>query len=77
LYPLKKRRSVKKSDRGTHEPSESSEEDKEEEGWIDTLVEGILESKNYRNREENIMKFLKEYLSVKIYNMEYYSKKEK
>jgi hypothetical protein len=65
------RESIWESDEDSDSESErDSDEDKEEEGWIDTLVETIIESKDYRKREENIMNFLKEYLFVRILNME-------
>jgi hypothetical protein len=52
------------------ESEQDSDEDKEEEGWINTLVETIIEPKDYRNREERIINFLRECLFVRIYNME-------
>jgi hypothetical protein len=69
--PARKRRSEEAEQRESiWESDEDSDEDKEEEGWIDTLVEVIIEPKNYRKRDENIINFLKEYLFVRIYNME-------
>jgi hypothetical protein len=94
LYPLKKRRGVKKcapidreatkqresiweSDEDSDSESERDSEKDEEEGWINTLVEGIIEPKNYRKRKENIINFLREYLFVRIHNMEYSFEKRK
>jgi hypothetical protein len=67
----KQRESMWESDEDSDlESEQDSDEDKEEEGWIDTLVETIIEPKDYRKREENIINFLREYLFVRIYNME-------
>jgi starvation-inducible outer membrane lipoprotein len=71
-----KQREQREQRESDSENERDSEED-EEESWIDMLLEGIIEPKNYREREDNIMKFLKEYLSVKIYNMEYSFRKRK
>jgi hypothetical protein len=65
------RESIWESDENSESESEQdSDEDKEEEGWIDRLVETIIELKDYRKREEKIINFLREYLFVRIYNME-------
>jgi hypothetical protein len=70
--------SMWESDESNDSESERDrDEDKEEEGWIDTLVEAIMEPKDYRKREEKIMDFLKEYLFVRIHNMEYSFEKRK
>jgi hypothetical protein len=57
------------SDESSESESEQDSDEDKEEGWIDTLVETIIEPKDYQNREERIINFLKEYLFVRIYNM--------
>jgi D-lyxose ketol-isomerase len=59
------------------ESEQESKEEDEEESWIDMLVQGIIEPNNYRKRQENIMNFLREYLNVKIFNMEHSFQKTK
>jgi hypothetical protein len=54
-----------------------SEEEEDEERWIDTLIKGIVEPDNYQVRQQNIMIFLREYVSVKIFNMKQSFKKTK
>jgi hypothetical protein len=74
---VKQRESIWESDEDSDSESERDSEEDEEESWIDTLVERIIEPDNYRKREENTMNFLREYLNVKIFNMEHSFKKRK
>jgi hypothetical protein len=67
----KKRESKWESDESSEsESEEDSDEEKEEEEWIDTLVEKIMESKDFREREERLINFLKGCLTIWILNME-------
>jgi RNA processing factor Prp31 len=58
------------SDESSESESEQDSDEDKEEGWIDTLVETIIEPKDYRNREERIINFLRECLFARIYNVE-------
>jgi hypothetical protein len=51
-------------------PQLDEEAESDEEEWIDTLVEKIIEPKDFREREERIINFLKGSLTIWIYNME-------
>jgi hypothetical protein len=53
----------------SNESSESESED-EENRWVDILVEKIIEPKDHKNREEEIMDFLVSWIDCRIYNME-------
>jgi hypothetical protein len=48
-----------------------------EERWIDILAKRIVESKDHRSREEEILNFLVEWLHTTICNMEYSSRRKR
>jgi hypothetical protein len=48
-----------------------------EERWIDILAKRIVESKDHRSREEEILNFLAEWLHTTICNMEYSSRRKR
>jgi hypothetical protein len=62
--------SIWESDESSESESEQDSDEDKEEGWIDRLVETIIELKDYRKREEKIINFLRECLFARIYNME-------
>jgi hypothetical protein len=53
-----------------NDESSESESEEEEKKWVYILVERIIESKNYENREKEIMEFLQDWIYSRIYNME-------
>jgi hypothetical protein len=57
--------------------SERDSEEGEEESWINTLVEGIIEPNNYRNREERIINFLENAYLLRFIIWSIHSEKEK
>jgi hypothetical protein len=46
-----------------------------EESWIDILAKRIIEPKDHRSKEEEILNFLVEWLHTTICNMEYSSRR--